>query len=304
MMPRAFCLMALVTLVAGCATRSGKDDRDKPLVVASFSVLADLAKRVGGDEIEVVAIVGPDSDAHTHNPTPADVRRMAEADIVLELGAGFESGWLDRLCVSSGTRARRIVASDGIALIRGDCRGQSDEPDPHVWHDPTNAAGMAEVIGKALSDSFPWQLEKIGANSKRVKVELEALDEWIKVQISSIPPERRKIVTSHDTFGYFGRRYGIRVAGTVLPSFSTEYGEPSAAEFSRLAAAIRAEGVPAIFADTTGNPALAGRLAEESGVLLGPPLYTDSLGPPGSPGATYDSMMRHNTRCIVEALSR
>lgn len=304
MMPRAPSLIAFVALVAGCAAQSGKDDRDRPMVVASFSVLADLAKRVGGEAIEVVAIVGPDSDAHIHNPTPADVRRVAEADILLELGAGFESGWLERLCVSSRTRARRIVASAGITLIRGEGRGQADEPDPHVWHDPTNAADMVEVIRKALSDSFPDQSEKIGANAKRVKLDLARLDEWIKGQIGSIPPERRKIVTSHDTFGYFGRRYGIRVAGTVLPSFSTEYGEPSAAEFSRLAAAIRAEGVPAIFADTTGNPALAVRLANEAGVLLGPSLYTDSLGTPGSPGATYDSMMRHNTRCIVEALSR
>lgn len=303
-MPRVPSLMAFVALVAGCAAQSGKDDRDRPMVVASFSVLADLAKRVGGEAIEVVAIVGPDSDAHIHNPTPADVRRVAEADILLELGAGFESGWLERLCVSSRTRARRIVASAGITLIRGEGRGQADEPDPHVWHDPTNAADMVEVIRKALSDSFPDQSEKIGANAKRVKLDLARLDEWIKGQIGSILPERRKIVTSHDTFGYFGRRYGIRVAGTVLPSFSTEYGEPSAAEFSRLAAAIRAEGVPAIFADTTGNPALAVRLAKEAGVLLGPSLYTDSLGTPGSPGATYDSMMRHNTRCIVEALSR
>ena len=297
-------LLGLLTLAAGCSVRSERRDRDKPLVVASFSVLADLAKAVGGDGFDVVAIVGPDSDAHIHDPTPGDVLRVAKADIIFELGAGFESAWFDRLCESSGTRARRIVTSSRISLIRGGGKGHPDEPDPHVWHDPTNAALMVEEIRDALSESFPRKAEEIKDNADRAMVKIGNLDAWIRDRVSTIPTQRRKIVTSHDTFGYFGRRYGVTVVGSLLPSFSTEYGEPSAAEFRRLSDAIRSEKVPAIFADTTGNQALAAKLAKEAGVLLGPLLYTDSLGRPDGPGGTYDSMMRQNTLRIVEALSR
>lgn len=177
------------------------------------------------------------------------------------------------------------------------------EFDPHVWHDVTNAMAMVETIRDALSAADPDNAAVYAANANAYLAELAELDAWVVEQIESIPPERRKLVTAHDTFGYFAQRYGLEVVGTALSSLSTEVSDPSAGELAALIKTIEAEGVPALFAENVSNPALIERIAQETGVTIGEPLYTDALGAAGTPGATYIDLVRHNVTAIVTALS-
>lgn len=176
------------------------------------------------------------------------------------------------------------------------------EFDPHVWHDVANAMVMVEAIRDALSAAGPDNAEAYAANADAYLAELAELDAWVTEQIERIPPERRKLVTAHDTFGYFAQRYGLEVVGTALGSLNTEAADPSAGELATLIEQIQAEGVPALFAENVSNPALIERIAQETGVTVGEPLYTDALGPPGSGAETYLDMMRTNVEIIAETL--
>ncbi|NJN83141.1 MAG: zinc ABC transporter solute-binding protein [Caldilineaceae bacterium] len=177
------------------------------------------------------------------------------------------------------------------------------EFDPHVWHDVANAMAMVEAIRDALSAADPANAEAYAANAEAYLAELAELDGWVTAQIERIPSERRKLVTAHDTFGYFTQRYGLEVVGTALGSLSTEAADPSAGELAALIEQIQAEGVSALFAENVSNPALIERIAQETGVKVGEPLYTDALGAEGSDSATYIEMVRHNVNAIVAALS-
>lgn len=281
-------------------------------VVATFSVLGDLVRQVGGERVAVRVLVGPESDVHTFDPSPADTAALAEAALVFENGLGFEP-WLDRLYAASRSAARRVVVTEGLAgLIRSDA-GHADEHrekraesgvDPHVWHDVQNAMHMVGVIRDALVQADPANAATYRAHAERYLAELQALDAWIVAQVATVPPERRKLVTAHDTFAYFARRYGFTIIGTVLGAVTTEVADPSAAQVAALVRTIRAAGVPAIFAENVSNPRLMERIAREAGVEVVPGLYTDALGKPGSPGDTYVSMLRTNVERIVLALRR
>lgn len=298
-------MLAVPLLFGGCSTAPRRPGKVR--VVATYSVLGDLVKNVAGDGADVVTLVGPDGDAHTFEPTPKDAVSLAEADLVFENGVGFET-WLDKLYSSSGTRARRVVVTDGLKLREGDDREpgtahhHNDEHDPHVWHDVKNAAHMVGAIRDTLVQADPPNADKYLINAAAYLDRLGALDAWVVEQVGGLPKERRKLVTSHDTFGYFADRYGFEVVGDMLSSVSTEAADPSPAAFARLAGAVRAAGVPAIFAENVHNPKLMERLAKEAGVRLAPPLYTDALGPPGGDGDSYEKMIRHNVATIVGAL--
>jgi len=278
-------------------------------VVASFSVLGDLVKDVGGDAVQVTTLIGPGVDAHTYDPAPSDLVVLEGADVVFENGLGFEP-WLDRFFESAQPSAARIVVSEGITprTIDDETAESAQEAqqhggvDPHVWHDAANAIVMVGNIRDALVSADPAHADRYEANATATIARFQELDAWIREQVATLPQDRRKLVTSHDTFGYFADAYGFEIIGTALGSLSTEAGDPSARDIGLLVEEIAAAGVPAIFAENVANPDLMTAIAAEAGVQLAPTLYTDALGPPGSPGETYDGMMRSNVMTIVDAL--
>lgn len=308
---RALVGLALLIPAAGVVPAAAQTPTAaEPLqVVASFSILGDLVRRVGGDAVAVTTLIGPGLDAHTYDPAPADLVTLEGADLIVENGLGFEP-WLDRFFASAQPSGTRVVASEGIAPREAgeyeeDAAEDEQAPgrfDPHVWHDVANAIVMVENIRDALTAADPASADLYEANAAAYMAELETLDAWVREQVATLPEDRRKLVTSHDTFGYFADAYGFEVVGTALGSLSTEAGDPAAREIATLISEIEAAGVPAIFAENVANPDLMESIAAEAGIALAPPLYTDALGPEGSPGATYDGMMRSNVTTIVEAL--
>ncbi len=296
-------------------------------VVATFSILADLVQNVAGDKVELVTLVDRDTDAHEYEPSPSDAAKLANAQVIFENGLMFET-WLDRLYESSGSTARRVVVTEGItprpfehgeeehAHEHGDEKegehakegehshekeGEHEhgEFDPHAWQDVRNVIEMVRNIAQALSELDPANAEFYEANAQAYIAKLEALDEEIVSQVEQIPEARRLLVTSHETLGYFADRYGFKLVGTVLGTMGSE---PSAQDIAKLVEEIKAQGAKAIFVENVTNPKLVERVAQEAGVAIGPRLFTDALGAPGSPGATYIEMMRYNVQAIVQAL--
>jgi len=247
----------------------------KVRVIATYSILGDLVKNVAGDAAEVVTLVGPDGDAHTFDPTPQDGIAVADATVVFENGAGFET-WLDKLYSSSGSQARRVVVTEGVKLrgAEGDPKPGGADPkreiDPHVWHDVENAIHMVGIIRDRLIEIDPAHAQQYRTNAAAYLARLDGLDKWVVERVAALPTDRRKLVTSHDTFGYFAARYGFEIVGTALESVSTEASDPSAAVFAKLVDAIKTSKVPAIFAENVHNSKLMRRLAQEAGVKLAP----------------------------------
>lgn len=300
-------VVAAPLLLGGCSSKARRPGKLR--VVATYSVLGDLVQNVAGDTAEVVTLVGPDGDAHTFEPTPKDGVSLAEADVIFENGVGFET-WLDKLHTSSKSKAKRVVVTEGLQLREGGeehhdhKKGEKHdhEEDPHVWHDVRNAVHMVGVIRDNLAEADPPNADKYRANAAAYLDRLNALDGWVVAKVATLPKDRRKLVTSHDEFGYFADRHGFEVAGTALASVSTEASDPSPATFAKLVQSVKAAKVPAIFAENVHNPKLMERLAKEAGVKLAPPLFTDALGKPGSEGDTYEKMVTHNVTTIVDAL--
>ncbi|MBM4068090.1 MAG: hypothetical protein FJ271_03985 [Planctomycetes bacterium] len=301
---------APLLLLGGCYNSAWRPGKLR--VGATYSVLGDLVKNVAGDSADVVILVGPNGDAHTFEPTPKDGVSLAEADVIFENGVGFEA-WLDKLHSSSKSKAKRVVVTEGLELREGECHHahkpgekhehkDEHEDDPHVWHDVKNAIHMVGVIRDALAEADPPNAPKYKANADAYLAKLQALDAWVVEKVATLPKQNRKLVTSHDTFGYFAARHDFDVVGTLLTSVSTEASDPSSATFAKLVESVKAARVPAIFAENVHNPRLMERLAKEAGVKLAPPLFTDALGQPGSEGDTYEKMIRHNVTVIVEAL--
>jgi ABC-type Zn uptake system ZnuABC Zn-binding protein ZnuA len=278
-------------------------------VVASTSVIGDLVHNVGGDAIQLTTLIGPGVDAHTFDPAPADLVTLEQSAVVFENGLGLEP-WLDQFWESTQPIGTRVIVTDGIEpLPAGAEEGASADGhdhgtfDPHVWHDVANAIIMVDNIRKALAAADPAHAATYEANAAAYTAELKTLDGWVREQVATLPPERRKLVTNHDTFAYFAKAYGFEILGTALGSVSTEVGDPSAQKIVALVDAIDSAGVCAIFVENIANPDLMDSIAAEAGVELGPTLYTDALGPADSPGGTYIGMMKSNVTSIVSALS-
>jgi len=279
-------------------------------LVASFSVLGDLVRNVAGDRADVVVIVGPGQDTHTFEPAPSHALAVRDAAVVFENGAGFD-GWLQRLYVASGSRARRVTVTEGITLQRGGhthAEGEAEshegegELDPHVWQDVRHAIHMVGTIRDALAAHDAPGAAVYRANADRYIGELRELDAWVIAQVATVPEPRRTLVMNHESLGYFASRYGFAIVGTVLPSVSTEAAEPSASDLARLVRRIRSVGVPVIFAENVANTRVIERVAREAGARVGPLLYTDALARAGAGADTYVAMMRHNVGAIVTAL--
>jgi zinc/manganese transport system substrate-binding protein len=287
--------------------------QDEPLkVVATFSILADLVDNVGGDAVEIDTLAGANADAHTFEPSPEQVVALADAAVIFENGLGFEP-WLDDIVDAAQPDAPRIAVSDGIELRLADAgeheEGDEDDHehedgdyDPHVWQSVANAQIMVENIRDALVDADPDRADVYEANAAAYLKTLEELDASIFEQVAAIPEDQRKLVTSHDTFGYFADRYGFEVIGTPF-GISTESAEPAASDVAELIEIIEASGVPAIFTETIQNDSLIDQIANDAGVEVAPPLYTDALGDGESGASTYIDMMSSNVETIVTALT-
>lgn len=271
-------------------------------VVATFSIVGDLVRNVGGGAIELTTLVGPDADVHEFEPSPADSARIVDAALIFENGLDLEP-WLDDLYPASRSGARRVVVSEGVTARKVEGGGDEGfEFDPHVWFDVANAITMVGTIRDALVAANPANADLYRANADAYLAQLRDLDRFVQEQVRQLPEDRRKLVTSHDTFEYFAARYGFEIVGTALDTFASAASEPSAGEIAALVRDIRASGVPAIFAENTTNPGLMERVAREAGVQLAPGLYTDALGRAGSDGDTYVRMIRYDTTTIVGAL--
>ncbi len=290
--------LALLLLIAAIVIPSNQAAGQQRLrVVATFSIIGDLVQNVGGDRIQLTTLVGPNGDTERYEPTPADTRALAQAELILENGLGSEP-WLDRFYTASRSTAPRVRVSQGVEVLR-----DGIEYDPHFWHDVASTIRVVRTIRDALAGIDPANADAYMANANAYTARLESLDSWIFDQVSTLPAARRKLVTSHDTFQYFAERYGFQVVGVALQSFTTD-AQPSAQQINRLVQDVRGAGVPAVFIENVTDPRLMQQVAAEAGVVVGPSLFTDALGEANSPAATYIDMMQYNVRTIVASLNR
>ncbi len=279
--------------------RQEQATNQKPQVVSTSTILTNLASTIAGDSVQIIGILKPGADPHTYEPVPADTVAMEKANLILYNGYNLEPG-LIRLMKAAGANVRQVAIGEVVPPLQLEKEGQK-VPDPHVWGNVQNVAKMAAAIRDALIQLVPNDREKLTQNADRLIADLNRLDAWIKQQVQTIPAQNRRLVTTHDAFQYYGNAYQLTIAGTLI-GISTEE-QPSAQTVQRLVQSIKSARVPAIFAETTINPALIQTVAQESGVKLAPQqLYSDSIGAPGSPGDTYIKMMVTNTTTIVEAL--
>ncbi len=300
------CLVIALVMTA-CAPAADADHNvEKLRVVATTTIVGDVVNAVGGDAIDLSTLLPAGADPHSFDPTPQDVARVAEADIVFVNGAGLE-GFLKNLIENAGGAAQIVDLSENLPLLEfsggRDHNGeQADErgADPHVWFDVTNVMAWVETIEQELRALDPANAGAYAANSAAYRTTLEELDVWIAEQVAQIPAANRKIVTDHAVFGYFAVRYGLEQVGAVIPGYST-LAEPSARELAELEDAIRDLGVKAIFVGKTVSPNLPQRVASDTGTQL-VFLYTGSLSEAGGPASTYVEMMRFNVAAIVGAL--
>ncbi|WP_375455138.1 metal ABC transporter substrate-binding protein [uncultured Methylobacterium sp.] len=275
--------------------------------VATFSILGDLVRQVGGDAVAVTDLVAPDADAHGYSPAPGDSRMLAAADVVVVNGLGFE-GWLDRLIRASGSKAPVVVASAGVATIAarhdhdhgaGGGGGEAQTADPHAWQNVANAKVYVANIRDGLSRADPGHAADYARNAGAYLAKLDALDADIRTTLARIAPEHRRVITTHDAFGYFSASYGL--AFLAPQGVSTE-SEASPRDVARIIRQIRRDKVPAVFIETIADPRLMQQVARESGARIGGKVYSDALSGPAGPAPTYLDMMRSNLRAFDAAL--
>jgi zinc/manganese transport system substrate-binding protein len=289
-------ILCLFLLAAGPALAA-----EKLKAVASFTILADFVREVGGERVEVASLVGPDADAHSFQPSPADARRIKEAKLIVVNGLGFE-GWIDRLLRASGSKATVLVASAGVKPIKekgGHDHKHDHDADPHAWQDVGNTKLYVAAIRDGLAKADPEGRAAYEANAARYLARLDELERDIRAGIAAIPPARREVITTHDAFGYFGRTYGLTF--TAPQGVSTD-SEATAADVARIIRQVKARKIPAVFLENVSDRRLADRIAAESGAKVGAKLYSDALSAPGGPAATYLDMMRQNLAALRAAL--
>ncbi|VIO68532.1 Manganese-binding lipoprotein MntA [Bradyrhizobium ivorense] len=289
-MRRLFALISLaLSMASGPAPAA-----ERVNVVASFSILADMVRNVGGDSVDVVALVGPDGDAHVYAPTPADAKKVADARLIVINGFGFE-GWLPRLLQASGSKAPVAVATKGIMP-----RKMGGHEDPHAWQSVANAKIYVVNIRDGLIAAAPDQAGVFKANADDYLAKLEVLDREVHDAVARVPEARRKVISTHGAFGYFADTYGVTFFSPL--SVSTD-AEPSARDIAAIIAQIRAAKIPAVFLENISDPRLIERIAAETGARIGGTLYSDSLTGEKGPAPTYIDMVRHNIKALTSALA-
>lgn len=325
-----WCVRHMVTAICGAAlllgaavgcgqstpTTAGGDRKSEPLVViAAESFLADIAQNVAGSRLTVQTLMPRGTDPHTFEPTPGDIKRVADCQVLIVNGSGFE-GFLEDMLQGAGGERVVIEASQGLTGRRPDETEQAHghEPghedaqehehgdiDPHFWLDPVNVKTYVRNIQRGLASADPTGAEQYAANAAAYLKKLDELDAWVRAQAETVPEARRLLVTDHHSFGYYADRYGFRVVGAVMPSVSTG-ASPSAQQMAELISTIKAAGAPAIFLATGTNPQLAEQIARDAGVRVVTGLFTHSVSEPGGKAPTYIDMIRYDTTVIVEAL--
>lgn len=305
MLRRTF--LALPALLA--AGRAAAQAVERVPVVASFSILGDMAARIGGDRIALNVIAGADTDAHGFQPRPSDAVALRGARVVIQNGLGFDA-WMDRLIRSSGHRGALVTVTEGItprmmaphAHAHGHAHGQRGRrqvPDPHAWQDLRHGQSYVRAIAAALVAADPAHAATYRGNAEAYLARLAALDAWVRAEVEKVPQTRRRVVTSHDAFGYFGDSYGITF---LAPQGVSTEAEPSAAQVGRLIRQIREQRISAVFLENMANPATLRRIAAEAGVAIGGRLYADALSGPDGPAPDYEAMFRHNVGLLVPAM--
>ncbi|KGD93945.1 ABC transporter substrate-binding protein [Achromobacter sp. RTa] len=296
--------------------------------VASFSILGDIVREVGGKDVSVATLVGPDGDAHEYEPTPGDAKKLSTAGVLFVNGLDFET-WMPRLAKSSGFSGLTVVASKGVTPRKfaeageghghdghdhdhdhdhdhghGHGHGHKDghhhgDADPHAWQDLSNGVIYARNVAEGLAAADPAHADAYRERAQAYIARLQALDTDVRKTFAAIPAERRKVVTSHDAFGYFGDAYGVAFISAM--GMSTD-AEPSAGDVARIIEQVKRERVPAVFVENISSPKLVQQIARETGAKVGGTLYSDALSKAGQPGATYLEMFEWNARQLAAAL--
>jgi zinc/manganese transport system substrate-binding protein len=262
---------------------------DKITVTASFSILGDLVRAVGGDRVTVTTLVGPNEDAHVFEPKPADAKTMVRTQLLVTNGLGFEP-WATKLAKSTGYQGANVVASTGV---------KARPSDPHAWQNPNNVELYVRNIAAGLAKVDASGAAIYQANADAYVKELQTLDAWAKAQFADILVVKRKVITSHDAFGYFGAHYQITF---IAPQGVNTEAEPSAKQVAQLIKQIQREKIKAIFVENMSNPKLLAQLSKDASATIGASLYADALSGPDQPGATYLQMMRHNVTQLAAGM--
>jgi zinc/manganese transport system substrate-binding protein len=283
-------LVCLVVATSAVPARA----QDRVNVVTSFSILGDFVKNVGGERASVTTLVGPDGDVHVYTPAPADAKKIADAKLLVINGLGLE-GWLPRLLQASGSKAPIIVATRNIAPLK-----LGSDADPHAWQSVANAKIYVTNIRDALGAADPADAETFRANTERYLAKLNALDREVREAIGKIPESRRKVISTHDAFGYFASAYGIEFVAPL--GVSTE-SEASARDIAGIITQIKTAKIPAVFLENISDPRLIRQIAAETGARIGGTLYSDSLTGEKGDAPTYIDMVRHNIRALTSALA-
>jgi zinc/manganese transport system substrate-binding protein len=297
-------LLAALVLISGAAEAA-----DKPVAVATFSILADLTQRIAGDHVQVLTLVRPNGDAHVFEPGPKESAELADSPLLIANGLGFEP-WLQRLEDASSFKGRMVIATEGVTPLAGEEEHEGEEAegeaahehggsDPHAFQDLANAQIYAANIAKGLSEADPAHAADYKANADKLIAEMAALDKDVKAEFAAIPQERRRILTSHDAFQYFGKAYGIEFV--AVQGVSTE-AEPSAEDLAKIVRQARDGHLTAIFLENMADPRLAETVAQESGVRMGGELYADALSEPDGPAPDYLSLIRYNAKQLLAAM--
>jgi zinc/manganese transport system substrate-binding protein len=268
--------------------------QDRLNVVASFSILGDFVRNVGGDRVSVTNLVGPGGDVHVYTPAPSDAQKIADAKLVVINGLGLE-GWLPRLVQSAGSKAAVVTASQGITPLK-----VGSDADPHAWQSVANAKIYATNIRDALAAADPADAAVFRANAQAYLAKLDALDREVREAIARIPEARRKVISTHSAFGYFAAGYGIEF---VAPSGVSTEAEASARDIAGIIGQIKASKIPAVFLENISDPRLMRRISAETGAKIGGTLYSDSLTGEKGDAPTYIDMVRHNIMALTSALA-
>ena len=288
----------VITLVLSVMLGSAAYADDKVPVVASFSILGDIVQEIGGERVTVSTLVGANADAHVFQPAPQDAKRVAEAKLVVTNGLGFE-GWIDRLIKASGRKPMVVVASKGINPIESKDDHGHGGLDPHAWQDVGNVKRYAATIAAALAKIDPEGANDYAQREAAYQSKLDALDAEIKASIAAIPVERRKLITSHDAFGYFAKAYGMTM---IAPQGVSTETEASAKDVAKIIRQIKAEKISTMFLENVTDPRLIEQISRETGIKIGGKLYSDALSAPDGLAGSYIAMMENNIREMEKAL--
>jgi zinc/manganese transport system substrate-binding protein len=302
---RLFTLAGLIAALvfAVSVNAANADAAGKLPVLASFSILGDIVSQIGGERITVSTLVGPDQDAHVYQPSPDDIKKVAHARLIVVNGLGFE-GWLDRLAHAANFKGEIVVASQGIKareMVDEEAHDHLEHADPHAWQDPVNVMTYTANIVTALSRLDPAGAAVYKKNGDAYIAALKQIDNWAATQIGAIPAAKRKIITSHDAFHYFGARYKIEF---IAPQGMSTDSEPSAREVASMIRQMKKEHIKAVFIENMTSPKLLEQIASEAGVEAGGKLYADALSGPGGPASDYLSLMRYNVGQMLGGLRK